>query len=323
MPLPKLGIIGAGNLSTKRIYPNLGTAGAVLQAVCDLDRAKAEANAERFGGRAVHTDFREMLTKESLDGVIVCVGPEAHAELAPEVMRAGLPVYTEKPPAPTAEAAKRVWEVSQETGRLCMTAFKKRYARCYQRAKQFIDREIGEKRLISIDYCSAQYSNDSLRRSFLHDFCIHCIDLVRFLFGDADTVYAAAKGPDAYAVSLTFKDGSVGCLAFADGRSFGIPTEEVEITGSDGNFMRVHNSSQYTLWQSQKVTEHYEPPLFTSGGDSGIESGHLTELVAFVRAVGGDPSVVVSDIESSYRTMVLYEAIERSAVHGDVVTVET
>jgi hypothetical protein len=37
---PKIGVIGAGNLSSRAIYPYIGKAGAELVGVCDLDRAK-------------------------------------------------------------------------------------------------------------------------------------------------------------------------------------------------------------------------------------------------------------------------------------------
>ncbi|HCR17903.1 MAG TPA: hypothetical protein DIU35_10515 [Candidatus Latescibacteria bacterium] len=123
---PTIAIIGAGALSTRRIYPYIDAAGAVLVGVCNLERDKAERNARRFGGR-VYDDFREMLNRESPDGVIICVGTEGHAELAPVVLQMGYPVYAEKSPAPSSAAALEVGRVAKETGLLCMTAFKKRY----------------------------------------------------------------------------------------------------------------------------------------------------------------------------------------------------
>ncbi|MDP6038059.1 MAG: Gfo/Idh/MocA family oxidoreductase, partial [Candidatus Latescibacteria bacterium] len=66
MSEPKIAIIGAGNLSTKRIYPNIGAAGGNLVGICDLDRQKAKRNARRFGGN-VYTDFKEMIATESPD----------------------------------------------------------------------------------------------------------------------------------------------------------------------------------------------------------------------------------------------------------------
>ena len=97
---PRIAIIGAGNLSTRRIYPNVGAAGA-------------ERNAGRFGGRPFE-DLDVMLDTVKPDGVIVCVGPEAHAKIATRVLWLGYPVYTEKPPASTAADALAVARVAAE-----------------------------------------------------------------------------------------------------------------------------------------------------------------------------------------------------------------
>ena len=123
MPDPRIAIVGAGSLSTKRIYPNIGAAGAQLVAVCDLDAEKAERNSRRYGGRPFE-DLEIMLDAIDPDGVIVCIGPEAHAEVASRVLKLGYPVYTEKPPAGSAAAALDVARVAKETGLLCTTAFK-------------------------------------------------------------------------------------------------------------------------------------------------------------------------------------------------------
>ena len=105
----KLGIIGAGGLSTKKIYPALSyIPEAKLEAVCDLDETKAKRNAERFGANRVFTRVEQMLNEAELKAVIICIGPERHAQLAPIVLKAGLPVYTEKPPAVDAAGALAV-----------------------------------------------------------------------------------------------------------------------------------------------------------------------------------------------------------------------
>jgi predicted dehydrogenase len=263
-----------------------------------------------------------MLKTAKLDGVIVCIGPGAHAELAKKVMRAGLPVYTEKPPAPTAAAALEVCKVARETGQLCTTAFKKRYASGWDRAKKWVD-SVGQDKLLSIstDYCSAHYTNEGPddRKYFLLDFTVHHIDLISYLFGDAAEVFAFTKNRHAYAVSLKFTNGAVGTMNLNDGRSFSIPTEEVELTAEGGNWMTVHNSGTWKIVSNGQPSEWREPSTFTSGGDSGNDTGHLAELVDYVAALKEGRKTSRSDIFSSYRTMVLYEAIRDSAATGQLV----
>ena len=317
----RIAIIGAGNLSTKRIYPYIGAAGGQLVGVCDLDDAKAQRNARRFGGTA-YSDIDAMLDTERPDAVMICVGPAAHAELAKKVLRAGYPVYTEKPPATTAADAVEVARVAQETGLLCMTAFKKRYNVAYSRARKWLEQFPPEDHLaISVDYCSGPFENTHLERMFLFDFTVHLLDLVGYLLGDVKRVFAFSRGPNAYAVSLQFASGAVGSLCLSDGRSFGVPTEEVEITVRGGNFMTVHNSSTYRITEKQKPVEWREPPTFISAGDSGHDTGHLAEIEAYFAAVRAGERCTRSSIDQSYKCLALYEAIVASAESGAAVPV--
>ena len=121
MSYPRIAIVGAGALASRRIYPYIEAAGEQLVGVCDKVRGRAERNACLFGGN-IYTDLDTMLDAESPDGVIICIGPEAHAALTPVVLRRGIPMYTEKPPAPDAASALEVARIAHETGVLCMTA---------------------------------------------------------------------------------------------------------------------------------------------------------------------------------------------------------
>jgi myo-inositol 2-dehydrogenase/D-chiro-inositol 1-dehydrogenase len=247
---------------------------------------------------------------------MICTGPEGHATIAKQVLRLGYPVYTEKPPAMTAQDAFDVARVAQETGLLCTTAFKKRYNIAYSRAKEWIG-QFPEDDLfsISIDYCSSQFPNDRPAMVFLFDFTIHVIDLTRYLFGDVDEVFAYAKGLDAYAVALRFKSGAVGSLNLSDGRTLRVPTEEVEITARGGNFMTIHNSSVWRITENEQPTEWREPPTFISAGDSGHETGHLSEIIDFLAAIR-EGRTTRSNIYESYKSMALYEAIRQASESG-------
>lgn len=318
---PRICIIGAGNLATKRIYPYIGLAGGQLVGVCDLDQTKAQTNARRFGG-GVYSDYCYMIEQEKPDAVMVCIGPEQHAEIAPAILRMGLPVYTEKPPAPTSKQAYEIAKLSQETGLLCTTAFKKRYAVSNNRAKQWISKFSSEDYYsISVDYASAQYGNTTPRSDFLLDFAIHQIDLVPYLFGDVDEVFCYAKGKDAYAISVKFTHGGVGALNFNCGRSFQVPTEEIEISLKGGNFMSIHNSSSWKITEGGNPCEWREPATFVSNGDSGNDTGHFAEIVDFFHALKENRSTR-SNIYESYKSLVFFEAIRESAETGKVVKVK-
>ena len=317
---PRICIVGAGHHASRRIYPYIGAAGGQLVGVCDLDEEKAQRNARRFGGRA-YTDLDAMLDAERPDGVMICIGPAAHAELATKVLRRHLPVYTEKPPAPDAATALEMARVSAETGCLCTTAFKKRYSLAYQAAREFIE-SAGPDGLLSLSLvrASGKYDNRTPRSDLLLDFGIHGIDLISYLGGDVRRVFAFTADFHAYAVSLEFACGAVGSYSLNDGRSFRVPTEELEITVAGGSHMSVHNSSQWRVAREGEPAQWREPPTFVAGGDSGDDTGHLAEIVDFFAAIA-EGRTTRSNIYESYKSLVLHDAIRQSAETGQVVDV--
>lgn len=318
---PRICIVGAGNLSTKRIYPNVGAAGGILAGVCDIDTEKAERNALRFGGN-VYADMKEMIEKESPDGVIICINADYHVKLGMEVVNMGIPVYTEKPPAMNAADALEAARLSKEKGILHTVAFKKRYNRAYSRAKEWIDGFDGDDLYsLSIDYTSSRYRNEHQLKTLIFDYAIHAIDLTGYLFGDTESLFCFSKGMDAYAVSLKFRSGAVGTLNFNCGRGAFHPTEEVEITARGGNAMTLHNSACWRISRNKEPSEWYEPPTCISAGDSGHNTGHLSELIDFFEAVR-ENRTTRSNIYESYKSMVLYEAICKSTETEQPVQVE-
>ncbi len=317
----RVGIVGAGNLSSKKIYPSLKyIPGARLTAVCDLDENKARRNAEKFGAEHVFTDIDKMLeSKDLLDAVMICIGPEQHAQLAPKVLRAGLPVYTEKPPAADSAGALEVARVAKETGQLCMTAFKKRYTPLYVKMKQQMATErFGKPSMLVIQRSCSLYANTNPRNTFILDFCVHLLDLAPWLMGEVKAVRALSPEPNTWAIQIEFESGAAGSLAFSAHGSFAYPDEQVTVYGEkdailmarDGHSLTfVHDGVYHTLHQLN----------FTTAGQEGlVESGFLPEIQAFIRAVAtGDRSGVQSDIASSYRSMVLHDTLVKSAKTGE------
>src|SRR5262249_21203608 len=118
----RMGMIGAGWIAQdhKRVLGSL--AEAELVAVCDLDGERAEALASGTGART-YQDWRELLDREDLGAVIVCVPPQAHPGPAIAALGRGLPVYLEKPSARTAEDAAEIVAAAKSTGTVCAVGY--------------------------------------------------------------------------------------------------------------------------------------------------------------------------------------------------------
>ena len=77
-----------------------------LVACCDLDIEKAKDRAKLFGCKKVYTDFEEMIKKEKLDVVHICLPHYLHSPVAVRALELGCNVLTEKPMAISMKQAK-------------------------------------------------------------------------------------------------------------------------------------------------------------------------------------------------------------------------
>ncbi|MGL5978236.1 MAG: Gfo/Idh/MocA family protein [Erysipelotrichaceae bacterium] len=87
-----VGIIGLGDISAIHIAAIKGMVNANLVAVCDIDETKRNHVDASF-----YTDYHEMLAKETLDVVHICLPHHLHVQAAKDVIAAGIHVLLEKP----------------------------------------------------------------------------------------------------------------------------------------------------------------------------------------------------------------------------------
>ena len=80
----RIGVIGTGNISNCHMdgYKALGDMVEVV-ACCDIDEQKMNAWADRWGVEKRYTDYCEMLEKENLHAVSVCIHTFVRYDSAP------------------------------------------------------------------------------------------------------------------------------------------------------------------------------------------------------------------------------------------------
>ncbi len=96
----RVGFIGAGIIANRHIGNLLAFEDVHVVAVTDLQVERARVAAARCGATA-YTDYAEMLARERLDAVYVCVPPFAHGAPEDAAIERGLPFFVEKPLAST------------------------------------------------------------------------------------------------------------------------------------------------------------------------------------------------------------------------------
>ena len=89
-----------------------------LVGLCDLDRAKAEALAQKHGGLPVYADLDAVLADPDVDAVGLYCGPSGRAALLSKIIRAGKHVMTTKPFETDVSAAAAVLDEAAALGRV-------------------------------------------------------------------------------------------------------------------------------------------------------------------------------------------------------------
>lgn len=317
----RLCMVGAGNHSSRNIVPIFYflKEEAEVVANCDLEVEKARVLGERFGIRRHYADYERMIEEEQPDGVIVCISDTAHAELAPRIMRMGRHVYVEKPHAPSLEKSKRMLEVSRETGRICMVAFKKRFAPAYRKARQAIDsEEFGRPTMIRMYRGKGGSPSDD--PAYLWRWGCHVTDLIHYLFGQVEQVQAFKSRQDWSSVTLNlqFVNGAAGTLIYC---SPGPNWEEVTAVGEGMAGLHVSNSIFLTRYHGNAPAGGHQPSFVAGNTHSSVEMGFVGELQEFVAAIreGRQPE---SNIAQATHTRALHEAMMNSLESGQPQPVE-
>ena len=119
-------VIGCGVISPNHIKSLIENEMTELVAVCDIIEERAKNRAD-MGGCAYYTDYHKMLEEVRPDAVHLCLPHYLHSPVAIDCMRAGADVLCEKPMDASLEAAVRMKEVSEETGRRLGVIFQNRY----------------------------------------------------------------------------------------------------------------------------------------------------------------------------------------------------
>ena len=87
------------------------------------DGAKAKAYAQERGIPKWYNDAQELIDDEEVNAIYIATPPSSHATYAIMAMKAGKPVYIEKPMAVTYEECCRINRISNETGVPCFVAY--------------------------------------------------------------------------------------------------------------------------------------------------------------------------------------------------------
>lgn len=290
----KIGLIGCGIIVNQYYLPSLTKLqeeGKVeLVACCDLNREKAE-KAACIGFQKVYTDAVEMLEKEKMDGVLVCVLPEHMTALVKKLAPFGSPMMLEKPPAMTPEEAKELATILKEHNILHQVAFNRHHIPVVKSLKEKLQKE--KVRDIQVQMCRIQRIVPNFYTT-----AIHSIDLLRFLAGtdyeEVNYFYQGMPeyGPEQsnYYLHCRFADGTTGQITIMI--ESGLVNERVFASCKDAAYYATlpvwecsDSPGEIILYRGDKIVEKETGPAIGNGLQNAIASGFYGEIESFLKAV--------------------------------------
>lgn len=307
----KVGFVGVGGIAGVHLENVSKNSDAVIVAVCDIVEDNAKQKGLQYNATA-YTDLDVMLEKETLDAVFVCVPPFAHDEIEEKIVQRGIHLLVEKPLGLDLETVRRKAKVIKNSGVICGTGYCLRYLDTVAKAKEYLkDKKIAMVRghYITSFVQTPWYREMSKSGGQLVEQSTHTLDLMRYLAGDIDNVYANMSlqvlsdipnidVPDVTSVNLTFTSGAVGHLDSSftqcDHRS------GVEILGKD--FRVVIDGTNLTIVDRDSSITYKSKVDFYQEQDR-----------RFIEAViKGDPGLLLSDYEDGARTLAATLASNKS-----------
>jgi len=252
----RFAVFGAGFWSGFQIPGWLESSDVELVAICDKDLSKARAAADKYGAKH-YDNAEEMLSKESLDFVDIITDVDTHLKFAKLGASYGLNVVCQKPLAPSYEDAKQLVASCKKHNVNLFVNENFRWQSQIRRVKALMDSgAIGDVFKGRVTFCSAFPVFDNqpflkeLDRFILTDIGSHILDICRFLFGEADTLYCLTKrvnpeinGEDVANVLMDMKN-DIHCYAEMSYASIlekeSFPQSLLLIEGSKGSIQLTH-----------------------------------------------------------------------------------
>ncbi|MDD3628685.1 MAG: inositol 2-dehydrogenase [Candidatus Humimicrobiaceae bacterium] len=305
-----VGIIGTGKigfLHCRNLVYNISEANVL--SVADVRLEAARRCAEEFGIPKFTQDYKEILSDNSIDAVIICSSTDTHSSLIEEAAKAKKHIFCEKPIALELKEIDRALNAVKESGVKLQVGFNRRFDPNFHKAREIIkDGKIGKVltiKIISRDPAPPGLDYLKVSGGIFADSTIHDFDMARYIIGsEVIEVYASggvlkeevcrkAGDLDIAITILKFENGSIGVIENSRSTVYGYD-QRVEVFGS-GGVVSVGNKLLDTveIIDSEAIKKSLLPYFFT---ERYVES-YINEMKEFMQSILKDTAPLVSGID--------------------------
>jgi len=219
----KVAIIGLGDVSFIHRKAIEESTVAELVAVCDVNPTKHEL----YRDIPFYTQIDDLLKKQSLDVVHICLPHDLHVPVAKQVINEGVAVFLEKPVGLNYQEAKALADEVTRLNAKVGVCFQNRYNKTVKVLKEKLASEdygqlVAVKGLVAWGRPLSYYTSKPWRGMMARagggtiiNQAIHTYDLMQYLAGDIVDVKASLSNMTDYPIEV--EDTAVAQINFSDG----------------------------------------------------------------------------------------------------------
>jgi predicted dehydrogenase len=327
----RVAIIGAGWIAQVAHIPVWKKLENVeLVAVCDTVKTRAKAVAERYKIPQFFTRDEDLLKRDDIDAVDICVPTNMHERLTIDSLSAGKHVLVEKPMSRTVDEGEKMVRAARQHKRHLMVAMNVRFRYDAANLKSFIDGgELGEVFYAKGGWLRRQkkwsehawlFQKKISGGGVLMDLGVQMLDMMLWLLGNkkAKSVKAATYS---HTAKLEVEDTAVALVHFENGVTLNLEASWTFLREEDlfyTNLLGTRGDAQLNPLRVTKEMHGNLVNLTPSKPETPTnlyKNSYENELRHFVNCLR-DGSPMLSGGEESLERMRLVEAMYESAQRG-------
>ncbi|MHB9032832.1 MAG: Gfo/Idh/MocA family protein [Anaerolineae bacterium] len=197
----RFAILGTGFWARYQLAAWHEISGVECIALYNRTRTRAEELGHAFGITCIYDDLDALFQAHELDFVDIITSVDSHAAMVKRAAQAGVPAICQKPMSSSLAEAQYMAAVCRDAGVPLFIHENWRWQHPLRCLKQRLTQgNIGIPFRARISYCSSfpvfinQPFLKDLAQFILTDMGSHILDVVRFLFGEAVSIYCLAQG---------------------------------------------------------------------------------------------------------------------------------
>jgi len=284
----KVGFVGAGNFAQNYLLPPMLEAGAELVSVSTSTPVNAHTAAKKFGFKTATTDSNELIASKESNLIFVATKHDSHGKYVIDSLKAGKPVFVEKPLAVNLEELYEIDRLVKEKSGSVMVGFNRRFSKPFTEIADFFSNRREPMTMSyrvnagSLPLTHWVYLPEHGSGRIVGEAC-HFIDCMVYLTNSLPVkVYAEAISSvnssvynnDNVMLTIKFADGSVGVVEYLANGDSKFPKEYMEIF-CEGNVAVMNNFTEVQLMKSGKTTKK------TYDG----KKGHKEEVIQTIKSI--------------------------------------